>query len=148
MYLKLNGIEIKCGGGEKWGDLLPMLPDSGAGALGVSVRGRTQSLNDAVEEYAYARTLTYADEEGRRIYERSLQFVFLTAANRLFPGKRVRIRHSFAQGLYIDLPNVAVTGAIVADLKAEMRRIVAADMPIARISVFSTPLSSSSVIIA
>ena len=35
----------------------------------------------------------------------------------------------------IDLPNVAVTGAIVADLKAEMRRIVAADMPIARISV-------------
>ena len=135
MYLKLNGVEIKCTGQERWIDLLDRLPDAGAGALGVLVRGRTQSLNDGVEEYAFARTLTYADEEGRRIYERSLQFVFLTAAHRLYPGKRVRIRHSFAQGLYIDLPNVAVTGAIVAALKAEMGRIVAADMPIQRFSV-------------
>ena len=135
VYLKLNGIEIECTGQEKWIDLLERLPDGGTGALGIALRGRTASLNDPVEEYAFARTLTYADEEGRRIYERSLQFVFLTAANRLYPGKRVRIRHSLAQGLYIDLPNVAVTGAIVADLKAEMRRIVAADMPIARISV-------------
>ena len=135
MYLKLNGVEIKCTGQERWIDLLDRLPDAGAGALGVLVRGRTQSLNDGVEEYAFARTLTYADEEGRRIYERSLQFVFLTAAHRLYPGKRVRIRHSFAQGLYIDLPNVAVTGAIVAALKAEMGRIVAADLPIQRFSV-------------
>ena len=92
MYLKLNGIEINCAGEERWRDLLDRLPDGGAGALGVSVRGRTQSLNDRVEEYAFARTLTYADEEGRRIYERSLQFLFLTAAHRLYPGKRVRIR--------------------------------------------------------
>ena len=133
MYLKLNGVEMECTGQEKWIDLLDRLPDGGAGALGVSVRGRTESLNAPVEEYAFAKTLTYADEEGRRICERSLQFVFLTAAHRLYPGKRVRIRHSFAQGLYIDLPNVTVTGAIVANLKAEMQRIVAADMPIQRL---------------
>ena len=133
MYLKLNGVEIECTGQERWIDLLDRLPDAGAGALGVQVRGRTHSLNDGVEEYAFARTLTYDDEEGRRIYERSLQFVFLTAAYRLYPGERVRIRHSFAQGLYIDLPEVAVTGPIVAALKAEMGRIVASDLPIQRI---------------
>ena len=135
MYLKLNGVEIKCGGEERWADLLAKLPDGGAGALGVSVRGRTQSLNDKVEEYAFARTLTYADEEGKRIYERSLQFIFLTAAHRLYPGERVRIRHSFVQGLYIDLPNVNVKPQIVARLKEEMRRIVAADLPIQRYTV-------------
>ena len=133
MYLKLNGVEMECTGQEKWIELLERLPDGGMGALGVSVRGRTESLNAPVEEYAFAKTLTYADEEGRRIYERSLQLVFLTAAYRLYPGKRVRIRHSFAQGLYIDLPDVAVTEVIVADLKAEMQRIVAADMPIQRL---------------
>ena len=74
MYLKLNGIELSCTGEERWGDLLERLPEGGAGALGVSVQGRTESLNARVEEYAFARTLTYADEEGRRIYERSLQF--------------------------------------------------------------------------
>ena len=133
MYLKLNGVEMECTGQEKWIELLERLPDGGVGALGVSVRGRTESLNAPVEEYAFAKTLTYTDEEGRRIYERSLQLVFLTAAYRLYPGKRVRIRHSFAQGLYIDLPDVAVTEVIVADLKAEMQRIVAADMPIQRL---------------
>ena len=135
MYLKLNGIEIKCAGQERWADLLPMLPDGGAGALGVSVRGRTESLNDKVEEYAFARTLTYADEEGRRIYERSLQFVFLTAVHRLYPGRRVRIRHSFAQGLYIDLPEVNITAETVATLKAEMNELVASNLPIERFRV-------------
>ena len=135
MYLKLNGQEIKCAGTERWGDLLDRLPDGGAGALGISVQGRTDSLNDRVEEYAYARVLTYADEEGRRIYERTMQFIFLTAAHRLYPGERVRIRHSFVRGLFIDLPNVAVTEEIVARLKAEMRDIVAADLPIKRIRV-------------
>ena len=135
VYLKLNGIEMNCAGGERWSELLAKLPDGGAGALGVSVGGRTESLNDPVEEYAFARTLTYADEEGRRIYERSLQFIFLTAAHRLYPGERVRIRHSFAQGLYIDLPNLAVTEEIVEKLRAQMRAIVAADLPIVRLSV-------------
>ena len=130
MYLKLNGIEINCTGAERWVDLLPKLPDGGAGALGISIQGRTCSLNDAVEEYAFARTLTYDDEEGRRIYERSLQFIFLTAAHRLYPGERVRIRHSFVHGYYIDLPNLAVTPEIVHRIKADMRRLVEENLPI------------------
>ncbi len=135
MYLKLNGIEMCCTGEEKWGELLSRLPDGGAGALGVLVGGRTESLNDTVEEYAYARVLTYADEEGRRIYERSLQFLFLTAAHRLYPGERVRIRHSFAQGLYIDLPGVRVKKEVVEKLAEQMRALVAEDRPIERLSV-------------
>ena len=135
VYLKLNDIEMRVKGDERWGDLLENLPDGGAGALGISVQGRTCSLNDPVEEYAFARVLTYADEEGRRIYERSLQFIFLTAAHRLYPDKRVRIRHSFVQGLYIDLPELNVTQEIAQALKHQMRAIVAADLPIVRLQV-------------
>ena len=89
MYLKLNGIEMCCKGTEKWSELLERLPDRGAGALGVCVQGRTLSLASAVEEYAYARVLTYTDEEGRRIYERSLQLLFLTCDRALL--LRVRL---------------------------------------------------------
>lgn len=135
MYLKLNGIEIKCSGEECWGDLLNNLPDHGAGALGVTVQGRTYPLNGRVEEYAHAKILTYADEEGRRIYERTLQFIFLAAAHRLYPGERVRIRHSFGQGLYIDLPKLTVTSEMVSRLEAEMRAIVEANLPIERVTV-------------
>src|SRR5699024_376478 len=80
VYTKLNGMEMECRGTERWLDLLARLPDGGAGALGICIEGRTRSLLETVEEYAYARVLTYADEEGRRIYERSLQMLFLAAA--------------------------------------------------------------------
>ena len=135
MYLKLNGIEMNCTGEERWGDLLSRLPDGGAGALGISVQGRTCSLNDRVEEYVFAHALTQADEEGRRIYERSLQFIFLTAVHRLYPEERVRIRHSFVRGYYIDLPARKVTPELVHRVKAEMRAIVDADLPIQRLTV-------------
>ena len=91
MYLKINDIEMSCEKGEKWERLLQRLPDEGRGALGISVRGRTFSLAETAEEYAYAHVLTYKNEEGRRIYERSLQLLFLTAVRRaclLYTSKR------------------------------------------------------------
>ena len=135
MYLKLNGIELNCAGTERWGDLLAELPDGGEGALGISVKGRTCSLNDRVEEYVHARVLTYRDPEGRRIYERSLQFILLTAARRLYPGQRVRIRHAFQKAFYIYLPGLEVTAAVADRVKAEMRAIVDANLPIRRFTL-------------
>lgn len=136
MYLKLNGIELNCTGEERWGDLLAELPDGGEGALGISIQGRTCSLNDPVEEYTYAHVLTCADEEGQRIYERTLQFIFLTAVHRLYPDARVRIRHSFVSGgYYIDLPTVEVTAELARALKGEMRAIVDANLPIQKLKV-------------
>ena len=92
MYLKINDIEMSCEKGEKWERLLQRLPDEGRGALGISVRGRTFSLAETAEEYAYARVLTYKNEEGRRIYERSLQLLFLTAVRRAYPGAHAQNR--------------------------------------------------------
>lgn len=135
MYLKLNGIEMCCDGSEQWRDLLKKLPDGGAGALGVCIQGRTYSLAAQVEEYAYARILTYADEEGRRIYERSLQFLFLAAVGRLYPDACVRIEHSFGQGLYISVSGVAVSAEMPAAIEDEMRRMAAQDIPIVRLDM-------------
>ncbi len=135
MYLRLNGIEMCCAGTECWRDLLEKLPDGGAGALGICIQGRTHSLNERVEEYAYARILTYADEEGRRIYERSLQFLFLTAVARMYPEAHVRIEHSFGQGLYIDIENMPVTQPVLDAVEDEMRRMVGLDLPIGRLDM-------------
>ena len=135
MYLKLNGIEICCSGNECWGDLLGHLPDKGAGALGVCVQGRTHALSAQAEEYAYARVLTFADEEGRRIYERSLQLLFLAAMHRLYPQARVRIQHSFGAGLYIDVVGMDVTEEMLAAVEAGMRRMAEDDLPIGRLDM-------------
>lgn len=135
MYLKLNGMEMCALPGETWRELIGKLPDGGAGALGVCVQGRTHSLAAPAEEYAYARVLTYADEEGRRIYERSLQLLFLAAVARLYPGAHVRIQHSFGQGLYIDMDSPDPTEEVLAQIEAGMTALVRADLPIRRLNV-------------
>ncbi len=134
MYLKINEQEISLESGASWQDALDMVSESVADGLplGVSVLGRTFSLNDPAQEYAHAHVLTYADEEGRRIYERSLQMLFITAAARVCPGARVRIEHSFGQGLYITVGENPLDAGTVAALENEMLRLVELDLPILR----------------
>ena len=61
------------------------------GVLAVQQGGRVLELNDTLTRDGEIRPLTLRDEEGRRIYERSLRFVLLLAFRRLMPGQRVRL---------------------------------------------------------
>ena len=137
MYLKINGYEICCPEGKKWREAYELLPEEKkiCKPLGVSVQGRTYSLNDPALEYTHAQLLTYANEEGRRIYERSLQLLFLTAVHRLKPDAHVRIEHSFGQGLYMRLIGEDMTEEFTRAVEAEMRGMVERDLPIERKNV-------------
>jgi uridine kinase len=121
----IDGKETEFPGGATYRDLIKSYS-----VLGVSVGGRTLSLNARPEPGAQAHALTYFDEEGRRIYERTLQFVLLAAAHRVIPGRRVRIEHSFGEALFIRLPKTTVTRQLVAKIEQEMRSIVERDLPI------------------
>ena len=55
--------------------------------------GRLLELNTLLTEDGTLVPVTYTHEEGRRIYERTLRFVFLMAAEQMFPGAHVRIDH-------------------------------------------------------
>ena len=131
MRLKLNGREVECPGGTTYEQLLAENPagEMGCPPLGISVQGRTLSLAEQAEGGADARTITYRDEEGRRIYERSLQFLFLAALRREAPEMRARIEHSFGQGLYIEIIGQSATPELAKRLEAQMRRLVEEDHP-------------------
>ena len=137
MYLKINGYEISCEKGVSWREALELLPDQRRvpRPLGISVEGRTYGLNDPAEEYAHALVLTYANEEGRRIYERSLQLLFITAVHALRPEANVRIEHSFGQGIYIEFRGVESTPDFIFQVEEKMRALVAENLPIVRKNV-------------
>ncbi|MDD6049702.1 MAG: nucleoside kinase [Clostridiales bacterium] len=99
------------------------------GVLAVQQQGRVLELNDPVTRAGELRPLTLQDEEGRRIYERSLRFVALLAFRRLMPGQRVRIEYSVGGGVFLHTPGHALTEAEVAAIQAEMRRITQSDLP-------------------
>ncbi len=99
------------------------------GVLAVQQDGRVLELTDIVTRDGEIRPLTLRDEEGRRIYERSLRFVLLLAFRRLMPGQRVRIEYSVGGGVYLHTPGRELTAADVAAIEAEMRAITEADLP-------------------
>jgi len=71
--------------------------------------------------------------QGVKVYERSLSFVLIVAAQRLFSGKEVIIEHSLGNGVYFEwLLDRPVSETDVAALRREMSLIVAENLAIAR----------------
>jgi uridine kinase len=75
--------------------------------------------------------LTSAD--GIKVYERSLTFVMIAAAQDLFPDGEVTVEHSLSKGLYCEIHlGTELAADDVQKLQARMREIVAEDRPIVR----------------
>jgi len=91
--------------------------------------GSVLELNDPAEDSAELLPLTLRDDEGRRIYERSLRFVMLLALREMYPGRQVRIEYSVGHGVFVRLPGVTLDEDELARLETIMRRLVDADLP-------------------
>lgn len=97
--------------------------------LGCLNKGSVVELNERIEKDISLTTLTYAHEEGRRIYERSIRFVLLIALEKLFPGKSMRVLNSIGNGVSGKLLEQVVTRDQVLLIKEEMMHIIEADLP-------------------
>lgn len=75
----------------------------------------------------------YDSNRGKRVYERSLLFVFLLAVRTLFPEVRVHVDYVVGEAVFATVQKQpALTAADVDALRDECRRIVAADYPLVR----------------
>ncbi|NLG25600.1 MAG: nucleoside kinase [Clostridiales bacterium] len=109
------------------------LPDAGAQVLAVMVGGEARSLTDAPQDGDVAVAVTYCDAEGRRVYERSLRFLFLLAVDQLMPGVRVRLEHSFGNGIYVRIHSEQpLTVRAIKAIDARMRELAERDLPFTR----------------
>ncbi|MCL1964326.1 MAG: nucleoside kinase [Firmicutes bacterium] len=106
-------------------------PNRSPRPIAASLYGRVRPLNWAPDTDCGLTLLDYTHDEGRRVYERSLRFLFLLAARDVLPGSRVRIEHSVGYGIYIDM-HASLTDAIVARLEERMRALRDADLPLER----------------
>lgn len=106
------------------------------GALGIRVGGETLPLNAMPKEGVQAGILTYADVEGRLIYERSLRFVFLLAVGQLFPDRHTRLEHSVGSGVYAVITGDSpLSPQETRQIEQRMHELVSADLPFEKHSV-------------
>ncbi len=130
MHVTIDNHLLEAAEGAQYRELIPLLyPEDAKHVMGVRLRGKTLPLNARAEGGASVDTLTYAQEEGARIYERSVRFVLLLAIRELFPGIRVRMENTTQTGLYARLVGVNLTAAMVRQIEERMRQLVASDMP-------------------
>lgn len=109
-----------------------MAPEYNDTALGCFCGGKALELGETVRESCSLHPITFQNEEGRRMYERSLRFVMLLALHRVMPESDMRIEHSIGYGVYMRLLDRDATQDIVDALQAEMEKIVAEDLPFTR----------------
>lgn len=91
--------------------------------------GTCLELGEPLSENCEIRPLTYRDEEGRRVYERSLRFLFLLSLKRLYPEKRVRMLNSVGYGLYMRFIGGNPDHEMIRAIEADMRELVKQDLP-------------------
>ena len=106
-----------------------MLPNHPQQLLACFSKGQVLELDEVLEEDQQLIPITFSDEEGKRIYERSLRFVLLIAARELFPDYKMRIEHSLGQGVYIEMEDRRLTPSDVAALEGMMQDIVHKNLP-------------------
>ena len=109
-----------------------MAPEYEKTALGCFCGGKALELNETVSDSCSLHPITFQNEEGRRIYERSLRFVLLLALHRVLPESDVRIEHSIGYGVYMRLLDRDADQQTVDALQAEMETIVRENLPFVR----------------
>ena len=127
--VQVGGESRRVPTGTRVGSLLPAEMDGApvvAGLLGQD----PVSLATPIFSPASVAPLTAAHWEGRQIYARSLGLVLLEAAQRVAPGAVIRMGPSRGRHQEVEVPAGADRPDLARRLTAEMRRMVADDLPI------------------
>ena len=98
------------------------------GTLAAQSGGVVRELNDSLNQDCTLIPLTLENEEGRRIYERSLRFVMLLALRHLYPMQRVRIEYSVGYGVFVRLPGIELHRQDIVRIENELRRLADLDL--------------------
>ena len=78
--------------------------------------------------------IRYSDEEGRRVYERTLQFILIAAVRKLFPDAKVLVQYSMGQGVYLTINKQnTLSYDDVELLRQEMVHIISSAFPLRRL---------------
>ena len=113
-------------------ELLGELPEwDNPPVMGAIVNGELRELTYPIEMDARIRLVTMEDDDGARIYRRSITFLLEAAFEDLFPHMKMTLDHSVsAGGYYCQVSDgAALTPPELKRLLARMQEMVAADYP-------------------
>ena len=101
--------------------------------LGARINNEVHHLRNRVRDGAYVKFLSSEDEDGFKIYTRTISAVFIMACKEIFPESTAKIEHFLGKGLYAELEDGhSISFGDIKKIKDKMREIVDKDIPIIR----------------
>ena len=97
---------------------------------------KLRELSKVVKAPGKISFLTMTDRDGKRTYRRSMTLLLQKAVENLWKDQvKIRVYYSLGESYYCELHGTANDAAAVQALRAEMQRLVEADLPIKKCSV-------------
>jgi uridine kinase len=130
-----DGRILEAPPGTRLADVLDAAQRGHVPAMAAIVNGRLTELDVPLLHDAGVAPVLLTDEDGSRIYRRSLVLLLVTAVSELFPGATVTVEHAAATagGFYCRLRGRAPLSQRELDaVTRHMSELVAADLPIAK----------------
>lgn len=94
------------------------------------VNNDIKDLGYEVNEDSEIKFIDLTDEDGMRIYRRSLYFIFIKAVNEIFPDRNAVVSHPMSNGVYCEINgSEALTEIDVEKVEKKMREIIASNLP-------------------
>jgi len=107
--------------------------------LGALVNNKLKELNFRIFEPQSVKYINLTDRNGKRLYLRSLAFVFYKAVKELYPHATLRIEHSVSKGAYSEIEQIGpITPAKINKIKKKMLQIIEMDLPFKRERLLTT----------
>lgn len=101
--------------------------------IGARINNKIYNLQKNIEENMSIRFLSLKDEDGYKIYTRTISAVFIMACKEIFPQCTVKIEHFIGRGLYAELEEgKSISFSEIEKIKAKMKDIIENDIPIFR----------------
>ncbi len=113
---------------------LELLGPAAKEAAAAVMDGKLWDLRETVPDTGEARILTAADPQALEVLRHTAAHVLAHAVLRLFPGTKLAIGPAIADGFYYDFHfEKPISHEDLARIEAEMRRIVAENIPLERV---------------
>lgn len=129
--IRFDGKEVEI---EKKASLLSIIGSDRKDIICAIVNNRLRELNYEVYYDADIEFLTCKNQQAIRIYESSLRYLIAMAFSRVYPNVKIRFSYNISRSIFIELLNkdVRVDSTMVKNVKEEMDRIIASDLPFHR----------------
>ena len=117
--------------------ILSLVDDPDKRFVAAKVNNRLRELSYELGFDCEVKLLDLKDSDAVKVYETSLRYLIAMAFHNVYPEYKVKIYYGISRSLLVAVvsPKVKMDSAMLAAVIAEMRRLVAADLPFTRMTM-------------